>query len=160
MSDQTKTMYFNDRAYTIKKFTPLVACFWAAKLFGSMIGVKDEQGFEDQLKSFLNMEFEEFKKLQKDCLQRVFYRLESGSHSIVNPDGFINDQTLTSVQVFSLTALSFIHSMSDFFAEAQLKALGDQIAEYFPQAGSEISSMPQSDQNTGDSMNSGMEHIQ
>jgi len=156
MSEAIKELQLNDKIYTIKKFTPVVACFWATKLFGAMLGSSDSD-FLSNLQTFVNMDFEQFKKIQKDCLSKVFYRLESGNHCIINQDGFINDLSLSAPQVLTLTVLSFVHSMSDFFVADQLQTLGEQVAEYFPIAGQEISSMPPSEQNTGDSSSYGTE---
>lgn len=121
--DQEKVLELNGSTYRIKKFTPEIACYWAMRLFGDILGgLSSKTKFTpsqmtkliDQFTKALTKDREQFESFQRDCLSFVMVKFESGLHPLVNSEGFLTQTDLPSPSVFALTIHSFMHSMSDF----------------------------------------------
>lgn len=122
---QEITIY--DRAFTIKKFTPETGCYWATKLLGRMTTLKGND-FAEKIQDFTDMDKKQFREFQRDCLERVFYRLDGGeSAPFMNSEGFLTIPDIMPDAVFELTIRSFMFSIVDFFSPDLLQRLGGAV---------------------------------
>lgn len=125
---QEQEIQVGDFTFVIRKFTPQVACFWATRLFGKLIGsasgmklsIEDLSGI---IEEFITMERKDADMLLKDCLSHVFIRLESGLHPVMNANGTMAKSEIDNPTVLQLIFLAFGFSITDFFAPEALKGV-------------------------------------
>lgn len=148
-----KTLIIEDQTFHVRKFTPEVGCYWAARLFGDLMGSASGKGFSMQnlpkiIQDFTRMPRQDFALFQRDCLSFVRVKFDSGMHDLVDPDGFLTLVDISSPAVFQLTIHSFMFSMTDFLDPSLLDGLLGAVpaaaSEASKETGSEPSSSPQS----------------
>ena len=165
---QEKLIPLRGKQYTIKKMTPDNACYWAAKVLGNVfmaIGGTSEEMMK-QIQSFiLSLDKTSFKELKIDALSVAYSPFQSGPYPVIDPNGNLTDTELDAVDIFQLTVHSFMWSLSDFLDQSRMEGLLDHNSAPAPvpdltQTLSDNFSIPPSDTNIGNNINSGMGVIQ
>lgn len=133
----------NGQLFRIPEMTPQKGCHWAKRLLG--------MGITGDLDKVFDMPYEDFRQLQADFLFGAVHIRESGGQSILNPDGSLQDGDITGPELLELTTAALAHSMLPFFDKALGDRIGKRLAPLFPKAGPTTSSIPPSEQGSGDS---------
>lgn len=132
---QELELTLGERSFKIKKFNPQTACYWAFRLLGDLAFTSGEE-FIEQLRKFMRtMDKKEFTELRKDCLVAVIADLESGPHSLIDTMGNFVIPNLSNDDSFQLMMAAFTFSMRDFFGEARMQPIIDDLLGMFLQTG-------------------------
>lgn len=166
-TQQEKVVTIQGTDYLIKKFTPEVGCYWATRLTGDIVSLMGtstgsiQSRLPQMIKDFTRMERKDFVLFQRDCLSFVAVKFGNEFHALINSDGFFTQPDLSGPVAFQLTLHSFMFTIVDFLDQSLLDdLLGALPGEGSPttKTGSENSSLPPSDSNTGSTTTCGTEN--
>ncbi len=133
---QEEDFVLNDKSYKIRKFTPQTACYWAFKLFGSMMSAKEfsMNALLAEAQNFaMSMDQKNFALFQKDCLSSVLAISPHNNFAVIDGNGNLTVPDMTAPEAMQLTIKSFIYSISDFFDLSLLGAILPQSEPEQPQ---------------------------
>lgn len=121
----TKKIEIKGREFVLEKFDP----FFGVYIATTFLGADHKNGMEGIIKSLLSKPKDEFIQLQKDILSYCYEMLPSGRVRVVDENGNIAIQDMSSSLTLSLVVQSLMFSITDFFDQEVMKNLMSQVEQ-------------------------------